>query len=313
MSVVKLAVETKSLVMINFARNNLLKNQIFNMTAMQAHSDQISYENAELQLKRLQNVLSEIGLLVVAVSGGIDSTLLAIISARQSDVDVQMVHAISPAVPELATQRVQRYARTENWRLRISDAGEFRDSRYLNNPVDRCFYCKSNLYRYITEEFKDIQVVSGANCSDLADYRPGLKAATEYGVRHPYVEAGISKSGIREIARFLNLDDLSELPASPCLSSRVETGIRIESTSLKAIDRVETEIRTMLQTKAVRCRIRREGIVVELDNDALSKIGKEDRQAVRAVVQSSFSDRKAQVTVEFEEYRMGSAFIRETK
>lgn len=299
--------------MINFARNNLLKNQIFNMTAMQAHSDQISYENAELQLKRLQNVLSEIGLLVVAVSGGIDSTLLAIISARQSDVDVQMVHAISPAVPELATQRVQRYARTENWRLRISDAGEFRDSRYLNNPVDRCFYCKSNLYRYITEEFKDIQVVSGANCSDLADYRPGLKAATEYGVRHPYVEAGISKSGIREIARFLNLDDLSELPASPCLSSRVETGIRIESTSLKAIDRVETEIRTMLQTKAVRCRIRREGIVVELDNDALSKIGKEDRQAVRAVVQSSFSDRKAQVTVEFEEYRMGSAFIRETK
>ncbi len=313
MSVVKLAVETKSLVMINFARNNLLKNQIFNMTAMQAHSDQISYENAELQLKRLQNVLSEIGLLVVAVSGGIDSTLLAIISARQSDVDVQMVHAISPAVPELATQRVQRYARTENWRLRISDAGEFRDSRYLNNPVDRCFYCKSNLYRYITEEFKDIQVVSGANCSDLADYRPGLKAATEYGVRHPYVEAGISKSGIREIARFLNLDDLSELPASPCLSSRVETGIRIESTSLNAIDRVETEIRTMLQTKAVRCRIRREGIVVELDNDALSKIGKEDRQAVRAVVQSSFSDRKAQVTVEFEEYRMGSAFIRETK
>ena len=313
MSVVKLAVETKSLVMINFARNNLLKNQIFNMTAMQAHSDQISYENAELQLKRLQNVLSEIGLLVVAVSGGIDSTLLAIISARQSDVDVQMVHAISPAVPELATQRVQRYARTENWRLRISDAGEFRDSKYLDNPVNRCFYCKSNLYRYITEEFKDIQVVSGANCSDLTDYRPGLKAATEYGVRHPYVEAGISKSGIREIARFLNLDDLSELPASPCLSSRVETGIRIESTSLKAIDRVETEIRTMLQTKAVRCRIRREGIVVELDNDALSKIGKEDRQAVRAVVQSSFSDRKAQVTVEFEEYRMGSAFIRETK
>ena len=313
MSVVKLAVETKSLVMINFARNNLLKNQIFNMTAMQAHSDQISYENAELQLKRLQNVLSEIGLLVVAVSGGIDSTLLAIISARQSDVDVQMVHAISPAVPELATQRVQRYARTENWRLRISDAGEFRDSRYLNNPVDRCFYCKSNLYRYITEEFKDIQVVSGANCSDLADYRPGLKAATEYGVRHPYVEAGISKSGIREIARFLNLDDLSELPASPCLSSRVETGIRIESTSLKAIDRVETEIKSTLRTKAVRCRIRREGIVVELDNDALSKIGKEDRQAVRAVVQSSFSDRKAQVTVEFEEYRMGSAFIRETK
>ena len=283
------------------------------MTAMQVHPDQMSCENAELQLKRLQNVLSEIGLLVVAVSGGIDSTLLAIISARQSDVDVQMMHAISPAVPELATQRVQRYARAENWRLRISDAGEFGDSRYMNNPVDRCFYCKSSLYRYITEQFKDIQVVSGANCSDLTDYRPGLKAATEYGVRHPYVEAGISKSGIREIARFLNLDDLSELSASPCLSSRVETGIPIEPTSLKAIDRVETEIKSKLRTKAVRCRIRREGIVVELDNDALSKIGREDRQAVCAVVQSSFSDRKAQVTVDFEEYRMGSAFIRETK
>ncbi len=271
------------------------------------------HENAELQLEHLQNTLSKIGSLVVAVSGGIDSTLLAIISARQSDVDVQMVHAISPAVPELATQRVQRYARAENWRLWISDTGEFRDSRYMNNPVDRCFYCKSNLYRYITEQFKDIQVVSGANCSDLADYRPGLKAAKEFGVRHPYVEAGISKSGIREIARFLNLDDLSELPASPCLSSRVETGIPIESTSLKAIDRVETEIKSRLRTKAVRCRIRREGIVVELDNDALSKIGREDRQAVHAVVQSSFSDRKAQVSVDFEEYRMGSAFIRETK
>ena len=283
------------------------------MTAMQVHPHQMPHENAELQLEHLQNTLSKIGSLIVAVSGGIDSTLLAIISARQSDVDVQMVHAISPAVPILATQRVQRYARAENWRLRIADAGEFRDSRYMNNPVDRCFYCKSNLYRYITEQFKDIQVVSGANCSDLTDYRPGLKAATEYGVRHPYVEAGISKSGIREIARFLNLDDLSELPASPCLSSRVETGIPIESTSLKAIDRVETEIKSRLRTKAVRCRIRREGIVVELDNDALSKIGREDRQAVHAVVQSSFSDRKAQVTVDFEEYRMGSAFIRETK
>ena len=283
------------------------------MTAMQVHPHQMPHENAELQLEHLQNTLSKIGSLVVAVSGGIDSTLLAIISARQSDVDVQIVHAISPAVPELATQRVQRYARAENWRLRIANAGEFRDSRYMNNPVDRCFYCKSNLYRYITEQFKDIQVVSGANCSDLTDYRPGLKAATEYGVRHPYVEAGISKSGIREIARILNFDDLSELPASPCLSSRVETGIPIESTSLKAIDRVETEIKSRLRTKAVRCRIRREGIVVELDNDALSKIGREDRQAVSAVVQSSFSDGKAQVTVDFEEYRMGSAFIRETK
>src|SRR5580704_878767 len=126
----------------------------------------------------------------------------------------RMVHAISPAVPAESTARVRDHAVGNGWALSLVDAGEFSDPSYRANPVDRCYFCKSSLYRRIAEQCEGV-IFSGTNTDDLGDYRPGLKAAAERGVRHPFVEAGIAKADIRALARTLGLGDLAELAASP--------------------------------------------------------------------------------------------------
>ena len=143
--------------------------------------------------------LSQVGTVAVAVSGGVDSMTLAHIAHRAPGVDAEMFHAVSAAVPREATERVERHAASEGWVLHLVDAGETRDQRYIANPVDRCFFCKTNLYGPISS-ITDRTIVSGTNTDDLGDFRPGLRAADEKSVRHPFVEARIDKDGIRAIA-----------------------------------------------------------------------------------------------------------------
>ncbi len=166
----------------------------------------------------LTKVLKPMGPVAVAVSGGVDSLTLAATAYDVFGAEFVAFHAVSPAVPPRATHRVQRIAEESNWPLTIVDAGEFGDERYLANNTDRCYHCKTSLYGRIAAS-TDLQIVSGANTDDLSDFRPGLAAADEHQVRHPFVEAGIGKDGIRAIARRVGLGSVAELPAAPCLSS----------------------------------------------------------------------------------------------
>ncbi len=275
---------------------------------MESDSNQIPEQSTKSKLSQLQSWLESINTFVIAVSGGIDSMLLSVVAGRLDNINVSMVHAVSPAVPEHATNRVQRYAQNENWQLTICDTGEFRNEQYMNNPVDRCYYCKFNLYQYIDRKV-NVQILSGTNQDDLGDFRPGLKAADQHAVRHPYVEVGIDKATIRNIARFLNLHELSELPASPCLSSRVETGIRIDGDWLKAIDVIEQTIRHSQHVDTVRCRVRRKGIVVELAADMLSSLDDGQRREIELMVQAALPKKSGYHSISFKEYRMGSAFV----
>ncbi|MFN3347615.1 adenine nucleotide alpha hydrolase [Pseudorhodoplanes sp.] len=253
---------------------------------------------------RLHEVLRRYDNLAVAVSGGIDSMTLGFIAHRLLPREPLMVHAVSPAVPAEATLRIRDYAAREGWRLSLVDAGEFADPSYRANPVDRCYFCKSNLYERIQGLSFGV-IASGTNLDDLGDFRPGLKAAAERNVVHPFVEAGIGKSAIRELARLHGLTDLAELPAQPCLASRVETGIRIEADDLAFIDAVERQIREHLPVQAnVRCRLTRHGVVLEVGGPEGSEPG------VLAARAAQLCEEAGRDFLGVKPYRQGSAFLR---
>ncbi len=244
----------------------------------------------------------------IAVSGGVDSMTLATLAHRVAAPGATtMVHAVSPAVPPEATARVREWAGREGWLLSVLDAGEFDDPDYRRNPVDRCFYCKRSLYSAIARRIGGT-IASGTNCDDLCEYRPGLDAARRFDVRHPYVEAGVGKSGVRDLARSLGLDDLAELPASPCLSSRVETAIPIEPAILRTIHQVEGLVANALQPKTVRCRVRKTGFVIELDGDALERASETEAE-LRRLISGLLASSCLSASVAFAPYRAGSAFV----
>ncbi len=264
--------------------------------------------------ERIEAWMMQAGPLVVAASGGVDSMTLAVIAHRRSNPPPTICHAISPAVPIDATARVRRYAQREGWHLRCIDAGEMNDARYLANPVNRCYFCKTNLYAAIAPIAAPIAkgaiIVSGANLDDLDDFRPGLGAAAEAGARHPWIECEIDKKTVRAIAADLGLDDLADLPASPCLSSRIETGIAIDPRTLLAVNDCERLAREATGAAIVRCRIRREEVVIEIDADTLAALSPAQREScVSAVTERLHSTIGLSRRGRLAPYQMGSAFV----
>ena len=252
----------------------------------------------------LARTLRSHGPCAIAVSGGVDSLTLAAM-ANALRLDALAVHAVSPAVPPAATARTRRIARERGWRLRLIDAGEFGDERYRANPANRCFFCKSNLYGTMGRTAHPRALMSGTNTDDLGDWRPGLRAAESNGVRHPYVEAGLAKADVRALATALGLPEIAALPASPCLSSRVETGLRVEPADLRVIDAVEQALRVQFPARTVRCRRRSTGWVIETDSDAVVRV----RAAAERALRDAGAAPGAGLSVE--PYRRGSAFLRE--
>lgn len=244
----------------------------------------------------------------VAVSGGVDSLTLALLAGRALGEDAEMVHAVSAAVPAEATARVQSVGAREGWRIRLIDAGEFTDEAYLANPYDRCFHCKSHLYDAMARLGPGV-ILSGTNADDLDDYRPGLLAARDHGVRHPFVEAGIGKATLRALCAHLGYDDIAALPAAPCLSSRIETGLRIEANALAFVHAVERALRDALHPAVVRCRVRHDGVAVEVDGATLEVLRNGDGDRWHAHIATLAAAHGIAPQVRFESYRRGSAFV----
>jgi pyridinium-3,5-biscarboxylic acid mononucleotide sulfurtransferase len=260
------------------------------------------------ELEALLGALGETREVAVAVSGGVDSVTLAALAHATLGNRAVMYHAQSPAVPSEATARVQAMAAARSWRLQVFDAGEFERSDYLANPVDRCFHCKTSLYGSMAKR-SDAQLLSGTNLDDLGEYRPGLRAASEHGVRHPYVEVGADKQTVRAMARALGLGSVAELPAAPCLASRIETGIGIDAAMLALVHASERLVGAAVAARTVRCRVRAAGVVLELDAATLDGLDAHRRAQLGEEVGGIFAGAGYARTVSFAPYRNGSAFL----
>ena len=263
-------------------------------------------------LQRLNEVLEGTSPRLVACSGGVDSMLLATLAHRQKPQVTIVVHAVGPAVPAAASTRVKRWAHQEKWQLQLVNAGEFDDPQYLANPVNRCFHCKKNLYRTLRDIRGQLDsssvLLSGTNLDDLDDFRPGLEAAKEAAVRHPFVEASITKTQLREIARQSALP-FADLPAAPCLASRLYTGTTVQADLLQLIDQTEEWIREQTGLAVVRCRVHQQKMRVEVENPSLLENHHKFVLDLRARVLKA-SDLINSVVIDPKPYQPGRAFVR---
>ena len=244
----------------------------------------------------------------IATSGGIDSMLLAFIAHQAIGEQARIIHSTSAAVPSADAQRITSYANRYHWNLTLITSDEINNPDYKNNPVNRCYYCKSCLFTRMTA-LQSGPIVTGTNLDDLGDYRPGLIAARENNVYQPYVELSITKQHIRQIADHLSLDDLKDLPASPCLASRIETGIAIDQHELSLVDRVENMVKATLQTDIVRFRIGHTHNEIQLNPQLCQTLPDQQKEALVARISTVLTAKLSERPIRVTDYRQGSAFI----
>jgi uncharacterized protein len=217
------------------------------------------------KLDRLHAVLAaETSGVVIAYSGGIDSTLVAAVAARALGDRALAVTAVSPSLAPGEAEQAAQVAQRLGIAHRTVRTHETEDPAYLANDVNRCYHCKTELYDVlgrVADEAGDRLVVSGANADDLGDYRPGLRAAAEHGIRHPLVEVGMNKMDVRRAAQELGIPTWDK-PASACLSSRIAFGVRITVEELSKVGRAE---RVLKDEGFRQCRVRVHGDVVRIE------------------------------------------------
>jgi len=238
------------------------------------NSEYHGLENKYLELKR---IIWEMQSAVIAFSGGVDSALVLKVAFDVLGSNAVAVTADSPSVPRREIEIAQRTAKKIGVSHFLLKTDETKNSSYLKNPEDRCYFCKSELYNKIREFAvkKEIRsMLNGTNFDDLDDYRPGLKAAEECQIRAPLAEAKITKQEVRELAKQIGLE-IWDKPASPCLASRVPYGNEITLKKLKMIEDAEnylkdefgvSELRVRHFGNTARIELRKEDFLVANDN-----------------------------------------------
>lgn len=258
---------------------------------------------APKKYKDLRKIITGHGPMLVAYSGGVDSTLLAVVARDVLGEKTRCVLLDSPVVPRSEAGQALELARELGLGLDIIEVPLMSNAGFRMNPSDRCYFCRKISAVHLRKRAAELGlacIADGINVSDTSEHRPGLQASTEEGIVHPFIEAGITKQDIRDIARYLDLP-VWQKPSAACLSSRIPYGDAITEGKLRRIEDAETYLASL---GIGQVRVRLHGDLARIE------VHKEDRDAIldqhTAVVRKLKALGFSYVTLDIEGYRSGS-------
>ncbi len=259
--------------------------------------------NTTEKTQALKEMIASRGSMLVAFSGGVDSTLLAVLAQEVLGNKTACVLLDSPVVSRAALEQARQIAVECDLKLDIIPVPQMDHEEFRKNPVNRCYFCKKISTKYLKQRAEELGLASiadGMNVSDKGEHRPGLAASSEDGILHPFIDSGITKQEIREIARQYGLQ-VWQKPSAACLSSRIPYGEEITLGKLRSIEAAETFLAGL---GFGHLRVRLHGTIARIE------VHKEDMEKIldmqSAVVKKLKSIGFSYITLDLEGYRSGS-------